>query len=76
MGSIVIYLTQFERQVSYLSGNILFFYCGEGSMENQQIVLNNESTVTVVDGENELVIQNVRKIELKLSEHGKIKFFL
>jgi len=59
-----------------MRSNNLFFYCGDGLMENQQIVLNNERTVAVIDGASEFEIQNVKKIEIKSIEHGKIKICL
>lgn len=59
-----------------MGSNNLFFYCGDGLLENQQIVLNNEKTVSVLDGQNEVVIQNVKKIEIKSVEHGKIRISL
>lgn len=45
-------------------------------MENQQIVLNNECMVTVLDCSNEFMVQNVKKIEIKAAEQGKIKISL
>jgi len=59
-----------------LRNNNLFFHCGEGFLESQQIFLNNEGTVTVMDGENEFVVQNVRKIDIKSIEQGKVKINL
>ena len=58
-----------------MRSNNLFFYDGEGSMTNQQIVLNGERTVTVIDGDNEFVVQNIKKLEVK-SDHNKIKIIL
>ena len=59
-----------------MKSNNLFFYCGEGFLDNQQIVLNSERAVTVIDGENEFQVQNVRKIEVKSGEQNKIKITL
>jgi tryptophan synthase beta subunit len=59
-----------------MRSNNLFFHCGEGFLENQQIFLSNEGTVTVIDGENEFVVQNVRKIDIKSIEQGKVKISL
>lgn len=59
-----------------MKNNNLFFYCGEGKMENQQIVLSKETTVAVVDGSNEFQVENVRKIEIKSTEQGKVKICL
>jgi hypothetical protein len=56
--------------------NNLFFHRGEGLAENQQIVLNKESTVVVIDGNNEFVIHNVRKIEIKSSDGKNVKITL
>lgn len=58
-----------------MRSNNLFFYDGEGLMANQQIVLNGERTVTVIDGDNEFVVQNIKKLEVK-SDHNKIKIIL
>lgn len=58
-----------------MRSNNLFFYNGEGLMPNQQIVLNGEKTVTVIDGDNEFAVQNIRKLEIK-SDHNKIKIIL
>jgi hypothetical protein len=59
-----------------MRSNNLFFHCGEGFLESQQIVLGNEGTVTVIDAENEFVVQNVKKIDIKSIEHGKVKISL
>lgn len=59
-----------------MKNNNLFFYCGEGKMENQQIMLNKETTVAVIDGNNEFQVENVRKIEIKSAEQGKIRISL
>jgi hypothetical protein len=56
--------------------NNLFFHCGKGFLESQQIFLNNEGTVTVIDAENEFVVQNVKKIDIKSIENGKVKISL
>lgn len=45
-------------------------------MENQQIVLSKETTVAVVDGNNEFQIENVKKIEIKSAEQGKVRICL
>lgn len=58
-----------------MRSNNLFFYDGEGLMANQQIVLNGERTVTIIDGDNEFVVQNIKKLEVK-SDHNKIKIIL
>jgi hypothetical protein len=59
-----------------MRSNNLFFHCGEGFLESQQIFLNNEGTVTVIDAENEFVVQNVKKIDIKSIENGKVKISL
>lgn len=59
-----------------MRNNNLFFYCGEGKMENQQIVLNKETTVQVIDGNNEFQVENVKKIEVKSAEQGKVRVSL
>lgn len=45
-------------------------------MESQQIFLNNEGTVIVIDAENEFEVHNVKKIDIKSIEHGKVKISL
>lgn len=59
-----------------MKNNNLYFYSGEGSMENQQIVLNGAREVSVVDGDNEFFVGNVKKIEIKAVEHNKIRIKL
>lgn len=56
--------------------NNLFFYIGEGKMENQQIVLSKNTMVAIVDGDNELLVDSVKKIDIKTDEQGKIKISL
>lgn len=56
--------------------NNLFFYIGEGKMENQQIVLSKNAMVAIVDGDNELLVDSVKKIDIKTDEQGKIKISL
>lgn len=45
-------------------------------MENQQIVLSKDTMVTIVDGDNELHVDSVKKIEIKTDDHSKIKISL
>ena len=59
-----------------MRSNNLFFHCGEGFLESQQIFLNNEGTVTVIDAENEFIVHNVKKIDIKSIEKGKVKISL
>ena len=59
-----------------MRSNNLFFHCGKGFLESQQIFLNNEGTVTVIDAENEFVVHNVKKIDIKSIENGKVKISL
>jgi tetrahydromethanopterin S-methyltransferase subunit B len=59
-----------------MRNNNLYFNSGESKIENQQIVLNGPRTVSVVDGGNEFVIENVKKIEIKVAEHNKVKISL
>lgn len=54
----------------------LFFCSGDGKMENQQIVLNSECSVVVVDGDNEFLVENVKKIDVKTVENDKVKISL
>lgn len=56
--------------------NNLFFHNGESLLEKQQIMLDRESTVNVIDGHNEFTVHNVKKIEIKTIEHGKVKITL
>ncbi|MDF2519912.1 MAG: hypothetical protein K0R84_540 [Clostridia bacterium] len=59
-----------------MKNNNLFFYSGEGRLENQQIVLNGETSVVVVDGNNEFLVENIKKIDIKCVEKGKVKIVL
>lgn len=45
-------------------------------MENQQIVLSKNAMVAIVDGDNELLVDSVKKIDIKTDEQGKIKISL
>lgn len=59
-----------------MKNNNIFFYIGEGKMENQQIVLSKETIVTIVDGDNEMLVDSVKKIEIKIDDKDKIKISL
>ena len=59
-----------------MRNNNLYFYSGQGRMENQQIVLNGLRTVAIISGGNEFLIENVRKIEIKAAEQNKVKISL
>lgn len=42
-------------------------------MEKQQIVFNQEKSVSILDGCNEFIVTNVRKIEIESLESSKLK---
>ncbi len=53
--------------------NNLFFYKGEGRIENRQFALTGEKTVAIMNEGSELVVDDIRNIEISQTHENKVK---
>jgi hypothetical protein len=56
-----------------MSSNNLFFYKGEGRIENRQLALVGEKTVAIMNEGSELVVDDIRNIEISHMHGNKVK---
>ena len=56
-----------------MSSNNLFFYKGEGKIEGQHLALNGEKTVVIMNEGSELVVDDVRNIEISHMHGNRVK---
>ncbi len=56
-----------------MSSNNLFFYKGEGKIDNQQLALTNERTVVIRNEGSELVVDDIRNIEISHLYGNRVK---
>lgn len=56
-----------------MTGNNLFFYKGEGKIESQQLALTSERTVVIRNEGSELVVDDIRNIEISHMYSNKVK---
>lgn len=56
-----------------MSSSNLFFYKGEGKIEGRQLALNSEKTVVIMNEGSELVVDDVRDIEISQMHGNRVK---
>ena len=56
-----------------MSNNILFFYKGEGKIDSQQLALTGERTVVIRNAGCELVVDDIRNIEISHLYGNRVK---
>ncbi|MHB1394751.1 MAG: hypothetical protein ACYCYE_17130 [Clostridia bacterium] len=56
-----------------MSSNNLFFYKGEGKIDNQQLALTSERTVVIRNEGSELVVDDIRNIEINHMYGNRVK---
>lgn len=56
-----------------MSNNNLFFYKGEGKIENQQLALTSDRTVVIRNEGSELVVDDIRNIEISHMYGNRVK---
>ena len=56
-----------------MSTNNLFFYKGEGKIDNQQFALNSERTVVIRNEGSELAVDDIRNVEISHMYGNRVK---